>query len=298
MRRSTRDARGWPAPLRSLATLLVAAAMIAPGPAAAQEAKAPGLDESTTHATPLTRAAPAGGESAAPADDRTFRPTVLIRRGSSQGSGTVIASTAAETLVLTAAHVIRAEGPILVELHRYNLGLERADGGTWPLIVPASVAAVDVSGDVALLQLRKTPPLPYVARLYQADVEDLGRDTLVTSLGVDLGNRLTSWRTKIVDTAKLQIREGASAKPFLITLKTPEHGRSGGGLYDSQDRLVGVCVGHAEMIEGRRMGVFASIESIRRLLKDRDRAPVRREARRKAPAAGLEARAARGRSAS
>src|SRR5512144_797860 len=59
-----------------------------------------------------------------PADDGTFRPTVLIRRGTMQGSGTVIASVEGETLVLTAAHVVRGPGELRVELHRYNLGLE------------------------------------------------------------------------------------------------------------------------------------------------------------------------------
>ena len=49
-------------------------------------------------------------------------PTVVVRRGTSQGSGTIIASVDGETLVLTAAHVVKAEGPVLVELHRYNLG--------------------------------------------------------------------------------------------------------------------------------------------------------------------------------
>src|SRR5262245_3387813 len=59
-------------------------------------------------------------------DSLTFRPTVLIRRGSSQGSGTIIASLDADTLVLTASHVVRGTGPIQVELHRYNLGIEKA----------------------------------------------------------------------------------------------------------------------------------------------------------------------------
>ena len=59
---------------------------------------------------------------------RTYRPTVVVRRGTSQGSGTIIASVDGETLVLTAAHVVKAEGPILVELHRYNLGMERHAG--------------------------------------------------------------------------------------------------------------------------------------------------------------------------
>ncbi|MGE5756573.1 MAG: trypsin-like peptidase domain-containing protein, partial [Planctomycetaceae bacterium] len=90
-----------------------------------------------------------------PADDQTFRPTVLIRKGPAQGSGTVIASVANETLILTAAHVVRGPGPLRVELHRYNLGRERAeDGEGWPLSVPAEVAATDPPADVAVVRIR------------------------------------------------------------------------------------------------------------------------------------------------
>ena len=69
-----------------------------------------------------------------PSDDWTFRPTVMVRRGTSQGSGTIIASIERETLVLTAAHVVQERGPIAVELHRYNFGLERSRPapGAWP----------------------------------------------------------------------------------------------------------------------------------------------------------------------
>ena len=73
-------------------------------------------------------------DTAVESDNWTFRPTVLVRRGSSQGTGTIIASLDRETLVLTAGHVIRGRGPILVELHRYNLGIEHQPTipGKWP----------------------------------------------------------------------------------------------------------------------------------------------------------------------
>ena len=46
-----------------------------------------------------------------PWDDATYRATVVVRRGTSQGSGTIIASVDGDTLVLTASHVVKAEGP-------------------------------------------------------------------------------------------------------------------------------------------------------------------------------------------
>ncbi len=229
-----------------------------------------------------TRPTPRGARARKPldpvvaSDDDTFRPTVVVRRGTSQGSGTIVASVDDDTLVLTASHVVRAEGPILVELHRYNLGLERRPNapGKWPRRVPAELVGDDPAGDVAIVRVRKMVALPYVARLSDAGQDALPADSVLTSVGIDLGTKLSSWRSELVETASFQLNESEIDRPFLITARTPEHGRSGGGLFTDQGRLVGVCVGHAEMIQGRRMGVFASIDSVRRILREHDLAAV------------------------
>jgi S1-C subfamily serine protease len=203
-------------------------------------------------------------------DDSTYRPTVVVRRGTSQGSGTIIASVDGETLVLTAAHVVQDRGPIVVELHRYNLGFERtpAAPGRWPRPVRASLLAKDAAADLAVLRIVKLRALPYVARLARDHV-DPPAGSVVSSIGIDLGTNLTSWSTRVVETFSFELNESKEQRPFLITEKIPEHGRSGGGLYLAGGELVGVCVGHAELVRGKRMGVFASRESIRLLLVDR-----------------------------
>jgi S1-C subfamily serine protease len=216
------------------------------------------------------------------ADNLTFRPTVLVRRGTSQGSGTIIASIDAETLVLTASHVVRGTGQIQVELHRFNLGLERSlsQSGRWPRQVSAECVATDPAADIAILRVRNMVALPYVARL--GSVDDEPRTTAdVTSVGIDMGSKLSSWKTRLVDIFWFELNDSGNERPFLVTAKIPEHGRSGGGLFDADGTLVGVCVGHAEMVQGRRMGVFSSIESVRELLKEHDLASVvsRSEAR-------------------
>lgn len=216
------------------------------------------------------------------ADNLTFRPTVLVRRGTSQGSGTIIASIDAETLVLTASHVVRGTGQIQVELHRYNLGLEHSSNqsGLWPRQVSAECVATDPAADIAVLRLRNMVALPYVAHL--GSVDDEPRTTAdVTSVGIDMGSKLTSWKTRLVDIFWFELNDSGNERPFLVTAKIPEHGRSGGGLFDADGTLVGVCVGHAEMVQGRRMGVFSSTESVRELLKEHDLAAVvsRSEAR-------------------
>jgi S1-C subfamily serine protease len=206
-----------------------------------------------------------------PDDDRTFRPTVMVRKKASQGSGTVIASVEGETLILTAAHVVEGAGPLWVELHRYNFGVEKSEpSGAWPLAVKAEVAATDPAGDLAVIRLRGCPPLPYVARLAPGD-EEPARGSLVTSVGIDGGTKLNSWRTEVGGVAWLTMQEGSAGRPFLVLKKPPLHGRSGGGLFRADGSLVGVCVGRIEFLKRtRQLGLFASGASIRRMLRDHD----------------------------
>jgi S1-C subfamily serine protease len=185
-------------------------------------------------------------------DDWTFRPTVLVRRGTSQGSGTIVASVDGESLILTASHVLRGTGPITIELHRYNMGLEHLPNsdGLWPRVIDASLAASDTSADIALLKIRTRHALPYVARLGSGDIDPAAHEEM-TSLGIDLGTKLSSWSTKLVEVFSFELNERGADRPFLVTAKIPEHGRSGGGLFDQDNRLVGVCVGHAELALGK-----------------------------------------------
>jgi S1-C subfamily serine protease len=210
----------------------------------------------------------AGRRAAIPWDDWTFRPTVVVRRGTSQGSGTIIASIDGETLVLTAAHVLAGnDGPVFVELHRYNLGLERATTalGTWPRVVSAFPAGSDPAADVAVVRIEKMRALPYVARLAASDCK-IPANVVVGSIGIDLGKKLTSWNSRVVETASIELDDSGESRPFLITEKTPEHGRSGGGLFLPSGELIGVCVGHAALAKSRRRGVFSSLENVHHLL--------------------------------
>jgi S1-C subfamily serine protease len=226
-------------------------------------------------------------------DNLTFRPTVLVRRGNSQGSGTIIASLEDDTLILTASHVVRGNGPIHVELHRYNLGLERSShgAGNWPRQVTADAVATDTAADLAILRIRNMVALPYVARM-AGDEDEPTTSATLTSLGIDLGAKLASWKTRLVEVLWFELNDAGNDRPFLVTAKIPEHGRSGGGLFDKDGQLVGVCVGHAELVKGRRMGVFSSIESARRMLEKHeltaviDRSEARRDRLARSPISG------------
>lgn len=233
-----------------------------------------GISLTMIGASTILVAAAAGPASAAdrprPSDDWTFRPTVIIRKGSSQGSGSVIASVQDETLVLTAAHVVEDPGPLTVELHRYNLGREREpNNASWPRAVPAKVAAADTAADVAVLRIQGLTPLPYIARL-AVDGAEPHRGTVVTSIGIDRGTKLSSWSTRIARIDRFEIEGTGAERWFLITQRPPDHGRSGGGLFLANGELVGVCIGRAGFERGRNSGIFASSSSIRRLLHAHD----------------------------
>ena len=129
------------------------------------------------------------------------------------------------------------------------------------------MAATDPAADLAILRIEGIAALPYVARLAPG-FEDPASDSLVTSIGIDLGTRLSSWSARLVETLWFELNDSRDERLFFITDRVPEHGRSGGGLFLPNGELVGVCVGHAELVRGERMGVFASRESIRQLLRD------------------------------
>ena len=111
-------------------------------------------------------------------------------------------------------------------------------------MIPAAPAARDLAADVAIVRLEQMIALPYVARLAPSAEKPQPR-SVVSSLGIDLGRKLSMWRTRLVETTSMELNDSGEIRPFLITEKIPEHGRSGGGLFLASGELVGVCVGHA-----------------------------------------------------
>jgi hypothetical protein len=111
--------------------------------------------------------------------------------------------------------------------------------------------------------------LPYVARLGPG-VEEPARGTVVTSVGIDRGEHLSSWLAYVEGVDWFLLEEQKEERPFLITSRPPEHGRSGGGLFLPGGELVGVCIGRVEETKKVRVGIFASGARVRRLLRDHD----------------------------
>jgi S1-C subfamily serine protease len=129
--------------------------------------------------------------------------------------------------------------------------------------------ALDKASDLAVLRVSGFEPMPYVARLAPPGVE-APPGLAVVSVGIDLGETLASWGSRVVEPVRIDLNRGGGARPFLLVEKPPEHGRSGGGLFAPDGSVVGVCIGRAEVIRGRRLGVFASGRSIQKLLREND----------------------------
>ena len=232
-----------------------------------------------------------GLETIAPSLIRCARATVVVRSGSSQGSGTLIDwvppgqpvpdRERAESVqrILTASHVIQGGGPVLVELHRYNVGLEtqRREEAGWPRRLPAEIERVDAANDLAVLKcsakVERGPARSassvrprHLARVDLAGDGELAAGEVVSSLGIDRDARLLCWDTRVEGYMNLDIGRGGGVGRFALTSVPPEFGRSGGGLFLLDGRLVGVCVGRAKLRQGAEYGVFASRERVRNLL--------------------------------
>lgn len=204
-----------------------------------------------------------------------FRPTVTIRKGNSRGSGTIVASTRDETLILTAAHVVADPGNLEIELQPYNYGIEKDErrltgSGPWPRLAPAEIVAADPPADVAFVRVKDIAPMPYVAHL-DLNAGEPAKQEILTSIGVVGGKDLTGWRTDIYGQALIDLplltKRGQPGDPraFTVTIKPPEFGRSGGALFRADGDVVGVAVGRLRINEGPEIGVFASMASIRKL---------------------------------
>ena len=200
-------------------------------------------------------------------------PTVQLRNGGKTGSGTIVHSAPDNTLILTAAHVVKDASDLKVEIHRHNLNPSSrtailTDGGGWPRMVPATVEVFDTAADVALVRIRGMARLPSVSR-FDPETPEPVKGNVLTSVGIDRSLHLTRWKTNVEGAVIFEVIKGAGERRFIVTTKYPEHGRSGGGLFRSDGSVVGVCVGQLSIRPGLpKVGVFASVESIRKLFRE------------------------------
>jgi thiol-disulfide isomerase/thioredoxin len=188
------------------------------------------------------------------------------------GSGTIIASTAEESIVLTCAHIFKLEGRQQAPPAKFprEIAIDLFDGhlsGQQPAMVhyanetyPGKAIDYDFGRDVGLIRIRPGRKLPY-SRVVPAHWKPKER-MLMTTVGCSEGRDATAWSTTIVNPSM----RGLSGNPLYEAIEciyAPKQGRSGGGLYTSDGYIAGVC----DFAEPRgNHGLYATPTSIYQIL--------------------------------
>src|SRR5262249_11371472 len=157
-------------------------------------------------------------------------------------SGTIIATAPGETLILTVAHAF--EGPL--RTRPVTVLVPSPEGSGRDQQVGIRLAAIDERADLALVVMN-VGPLAHAARVAGRGAP--GLPAWAYSCGYD-GMRLpAAW-------ALTRVRGGDG--PTTFTEQRPEHGRSGGALFDARTgQLVGVVQGYT--LTRTPVGVYASL---------------------------------------
>jgi thiol-disulfide isomerase/thioredoxin len=184
------------------------------------------------------------------AERRSLQATVRLKIedpfGSSYATGTVIHTHENESLVLTCGHVFRdskGKGKISVEYGFLDQQLKVAEGE----LLHFDSDARDI-GLVAIATEQRIEPVP-VANLENT----VGKSDRAFSIGCDHGQSPTIRQTTIKSAAKY---DGINKYEIV---GRPVSGRSGGGLFTTDGRLIGVC--NAAVVDADE-GVYVALDTI------------------------------------
>ena len=215
----------------------------------AQIADASSGRSATRSSSQLNSVAPRpGGSARTDAQARAMAAAIRLRiedsRGQSFGSGTVIDVHGKEVLALTCAHIFResqGKGRILIDTFDSQ--------GT--STVRGQLIGHDFDRDVALVSFRPRTtiePVPVAANMSR-----LQEGSQLFSIGCNKGDDPTimQGRLKAID-------RYMGAGNFVVSGE-PIDGRSGGGLFDNQGQLVGVC--NAADPQANE-GIYASLKEV------------------------------------
>ena len=178
----------------------------------------------------------------------TIRVRVSSDKMQDVGTGTIIHSTAGKSIILTCAHLFQnMTTKPQVEVDVFHNGTSNR--------YPATILGGSHDLDLALLQIQNAKTLPVVELCQQPETCKTGQP--VFSLGCDNGQPPSLLESRIVCVNRY---DGPSN---LTCEKDPVQGRSGGGLFDEQGRLLAVCSA-ADRVE--KEGLYTSIPAIISLL--------------------------------
>jgi hypothetical protein len=164
------------------------------------------------------------------AEAATVRLRVHDATGFGAGTGTIVDTHDQEALILTCGHLFRenkGKGKIEVDLFV---------GGQVKTVLGQIIDYDSENRDIALVAIRPGFPVQPVPLLTAGQTLRTGQP--VFSFGCDRGDDPSRRDTRITGVDKYDTHLGASN---IEIAGAPVDGRSGGGLFDEQGRLVGVC---------------------------------------------------------
>lgn len=190
-----------------------------------------------------------GGVSIASLITATVRLSIEDPDGRSTGTGTIVDSRSGEALIVTCGHLFRTAGDKgAIEITTFASG---PSGAVVSGTLPGRLVHYDLERDLALVSFRPTAAIT-VAPI-AGPGEQLTPGDGVTAVGCNHGDNPTAWPTKIAAVNRYQ------GFPNVEAAGAPVEGRSGGGLFSDEGKLVGVCFA-AEPKEDE--GLYSSLNSI------------------------------------
>ena len=182
--------------------------------------------------------------------EATVKIVVEDAQGKSVGTGTIIDSRSGEALVLTCGHLFRAsagKGPITLTL--FEMTSQGVQAGR---VFTGRLIEYDLDRDLGLLSFRPSMPVKPVPVSGSSGRIPVG--TAVVSVGCSAGNDPTARESRVTAFDRY------SGPSNVEVAGAPVEGRSGGGLFNTQGELIGVCFA-ADKEDNE--GLYASLISIR-----------------------------------
>ncbi len=200
-------------------------------------------------AAPATRAvAVSPAQGTGNLEQKLIRAAVRLKvedpDGHSYGTGTIVDAQGDEALVLTCGHIFRdsqGKGKVLIDL----------EGGHGPRQVEGVVISFDLKRDLGLVSFRPGGPVE-VARIAPGEHQVQSGDR-VLNVGCNNGDAASVRRSHVTSIDKYL------GPPNIEVAGMPVEGRSGGGLFNEQGQLIGVCFAADP---AANEGVYAGLASI------------------------------------
>lgn len=180
------------------------------------------------------------------------RIRVTINDRVNLGSGTIIGSQPGVTLVLTCGHIFRGLN------NSSKVEVDVFEGASFQTVV-GTVRKFDIESDVGLITIPLDHTVPTVAVCPPSNLP--ARGDRVACIGCSGGEDPTREQLEVTEINKYQGPDNIECTGI------PVQGRSGGGLFNTDGELIGVCV--AADPEGHR-GLYAHVTTIHDLLDECD----------------------------